>query len=389
MAAPENEFIQKRLETLVGSTTKDARIGIYDANVATLKTRYYLDFIRGVSEYDANGVEVVDKSGFIGGCVIGSDNYYMHNTARHWSVGSLTASNEVLFNDAGKNTLGRVSNPLGDGKVQVVNDEIGTIELTARFRSAWHVSTNKQGFEWLTPGFANTTNNFGAQDKQVVEYRTRVLNTNDQHNQIAGNTFQVRAYVENAEGKWTGEWINFLIKPRQITMKFNAQYASSAYNGIVNRTVYVGTPELKVGTLLYTTQAMGEADGVVQGYYTFGEEWFQVSYVNVGGITRSQIVAMGAATASGWPAGDPAYDSGARVRQDAYYDASGFANPCDRWAQNLLPNRTIWRSTFNNVYYTAEVGGSIIDNGWYVWGGIWHSMAGGMINGTGSCPTGT
>lgn len=386
MSAPNSAYLNESFkEGTTDANAKQALIAIPDVPNATLKTRFYLDETLGKADGASGGTLV--NHGFIGGCTVGSSNYYMHNIARHHTFRETINGQEVvLFNDAGLNTLGRVSNPLGDGNVQVLNDEIGTIELTARFRSAWHVDTNRQGFEWLTPGFANTTNNFGSQNQQVVEQKTRSLNDNDQHNQVAGATFQVRAWVENVEGKWVGDWITFTIQPRQMLLKYNTTYASSAFNGIDTRTIYVGTPALGVGTLFYKNSAMGESDGADQGYYTDSEFWYEVRFRDIGGITRSQVVATGPATASGWPTTDPEYDSGARVRQDAWFDASGFATPCNNEAQAYLPNRIIWKSTFNDVYYTQEVGGTIIANGWYVWGQVWHSIAGGMIDGTGSCP---
>lgn len=206
MSAPNSEFIQKRLETLVGTTTKDARIGIYDANVATLKTRYYLDFVRGVSEYDANGVEIVDKSGFIGGCVIGSDNYYMHNTARHWSVGSLTASNEVLFNDAGKNTLGTAKEVTGASRVMLAN----YFSFEGDFKAAFHVPSTiagdssigwqvrKQGDTgWMTfPNGGSLSAGEELIKRDILIHQIPVFEQ--------GDRIEFRPFNKNAEGEYYG-----------------------------------------------------------------------------------------------------------------------------------------------------------------------------------------
>lgn len=387
MSAPSSEFLSNPIGTMKDSATANCSVGVYDATVAVLKTRYYLDFVLGVAEYNASGAEVAGKTGFIGGCFVGSSNYYMHNRSRDWVVGSLTANNEVLFNDAGKNTLTRISN-IGDMPV-VVNSDIGILEVSALFLTAWHVDTSQHGFRFTPiPGFSDAVTNLGFMAQRTTASKTGRVDISSQTALKAGDTLNVTAFVQNAEGLWTSQSRSFTITPRLVSMKYNLQYASSAYNGIDVRNIYVGTSEIRVGTNFYSNAQMTEANLPANGYYTVEGFWYQVSYVTELSVTYARVVATGTTSASGWPPTDPAYDSGARVMQQAYYNSGGFEAPCTSWNQGNLPNRTIWKSTFNNVYYTQEVGGDIVANGWYVWGGIWHNMAGGMISGTGSCPTG-
>lgn len=388
-AAPANSFRQKTLKQTKGSTTLDCLIAIPNATEAVLKQRFYLDVLLAVDEYDASGNRI---AGFIGGCVVGSQNHGMHNSNRIFTLKGTQGVNGQIdfFNDAGLNTLGKITNPLGTNEMpDIVNDEIGTLEVEARFRSAWWVNTSKQGFEWKVPGFANSTNNLGTQAMATDIVHQYLMSENDQWYHKAGDLLEIRAYVENAEGTFYSNWKSVTVKPRQLVMKYNVQYASSAYNGTVTRTVYVGTPALRVGTKIYSSQAMAEADLPPAGYYTYGEEWFKVESRTVNNVTSMEIVAMGAASASGWPTGDPAYDSGARIMQRAFYNANSFADPCDRYNQGFLPNVTIWKNTIaNERYFTQEVGGEEVANGWYVWGGIWHQLVGGYVVSTGSCPVG-
>lgn len=233
MAASESEFIQKRLETMVGSTTKQARIGIYDANVATLKTRYYLDFVRGVSEYDSNGNEITSRSGFIGGCVVGSDNYYMHNQNRIWSVGGFTQSNEVLFNDAGKNTLG-----FGEWTTSPMVAYANYIIIPSHFLSAWHVNSTRIGYQvrklgdtnWITPQLDGTPTTLA--QRQSLTKNVAVSIFGNPFNE--GDQVQVRAIVQNAEGTYYSSIL-------QVTVGKNINFYSAEFRG-ASSSCNPGTP---------------------------------------------------------------------------------------------------------------------------------------------------
>src|SRR5690606_23144952 len=102
MAAPPNAYYTIPMTLEYNSVKINSLVAIPDTTKEVLKARFYLDIILVVDRYDANGNKI---PGFIGGCLVGSANYYMHNTFRWFKLRGAGYSNYVFFNDAGLNTL--------------------------------------------------------------------------------------------------------------------------------------------------------------------------------------------------------------------------------------------------------------------------------------------
>ncbi|SMG32479.1 hypothetical protein [Sphingobacterium psychroaquaticum] len=130
MAAPESLYTHKGVAQKTGETDRIVKFTSSSDSGAVNKSRFYLD---GFVNTMQNGVRK-----WAGYCYVGSENYYMHNIARHgWMRGYKDGQQIVVFWDAGLNTLGDVS-----GRPNLVDSSIASFTVKGLFKSAYYIDSN-------------------------------------------------------------------------------------------------------------------------------------------------------------------------------------------------------------------------------------------------------
>lgn len=206
MAVPQSAYTGDIFnEGTTASNANTALIAVPDVDNATLKSRFYLDITLATAEGAANNA--LTKQGFIGGCIIGSDNYYMHNISRIYTLEeTYNGQDVILFNDAGLNTLGK---PIGD--ISVISREFVGVRIDQIFRSAWYVFSDICGLEarfWDSNsgnwgGWVDTSKH--TMPQSVEDIRSFTVGFTEISEALRTHGFQVRPYLTNLEGTYTGE----------------------------------------------------------------------------------------------------------------------------------------------------------------------------------------
>lgn len=168
------------------------------ASSAVLRDRFYLDFFVNMCD-KSSGTEVWS---WAGACYVGSENYYMHNTARHGWIRQKDSSGReyVVFWDAGLNTLGKVNN-----LPQLVNPVMTSFTVSANYKSAWYVDSRCR-MEYRI--WNNSTNDWGGwidfdlvlkpqQFEGEINFSTQFENLTPE---IRQHGIQFRGRIENDEG---------------------------------------------------------------------------------------------------------------------------------------------------------------------------------------------
>lgn len=202
MAAPSGAYRTEKLhDGTTNANSVKADIAIPNATESVLKSRFYLDFLLNT---ERNGV-----AGFVGGCTIGSNNYAMHNTARHWTGRGRGPAGQMIqwFNDAGLNTLG-LAVRTGLPVVNYANYFI----VPSTYTSAWYINTTRIGYQvrlqgatsWIT---ATTIGPIAIPQQQVLTKNLNFFLIGNLYNQ--GDRVDIRPFIENAEGTYYGAIYNF------------------------------------------------------------------------------------------------------------------------------------------------------------------------------------
>lgn len=188
MAADITKYLPEKLQNYKDGSNESTLVAIRASEYATealMKAKFYLDFIFPIKP-NLNGV-----SGFVGGCIVGSPNYAMHNSSRRskFSVHH-NGQNYKLYNDAGLNTL---------AKTEIVGEPIiykNYIKIRYKVKSAYYVNTDRSAL------------NVGG----VLEYPNGVVPQNAEQEYLCEqntvnltpySTVVVKATVTNAEGIYT------------------------------------------------------------------------------------------------------------------------------------------------------------------------------------------
>lgn len=292
MSAPNSAYLNESFkEGTTDANAKQALIAIPDVSNATLKTRFYLDETLGKADGASGGTLI--NHGFVGGCIVGSANYYMHNIARHHTLRETINGQEVVFfNDAGLNTLGRVNNPLLTS-VNIENFIIQQIISNSAFwvSGVYGVQINKDGSGWVTPVSVNQ-----AMDSQVTMSNINIADSVEFNENI-----QLRLFHQNDEGTYYSLIINQKVQAAPIVMKFDATYASYANNAPTSQTYYYTVRGLLMSTIYLDALGNTEAD---EGYFVYGQYWYRHVFSAEAGARI--ITAFGKAEPGHYPEGDPA-----------------------------------------------------------------------------------
>ena len=328
---------------------------------SNIKTLFYLD---GVLQIGATS-----DNAFIGYCHASSAKLAYHASARWGKLRLNDGTDVVVFNDGGLNTLGSLAS------LTVTNKAVSNIVLQAIFKSAYYCDSTDYGFYYRQNLGAKNKRDVGALAKNTQITATNTLVTPGIN---AGDRIDVTAYIVNSEGEREDLTLLFYAEARSLVMKFNASYASYAYTGSNNQTVYAGNANLNLDTILYNGADTSTASGVPSGYYTYADYWYEV---RLNPLTElSEIVAFGPCVANGWPTSDPAYDDGSytAVTFEAY--STSTSNIC-----SLSNSVTLYRKNSTQKHYTTSALTTLAANGYYKKPtGFYHQMTAGTLSGTAS-----
>jgi hypothetical protein len=200
MGADASNYRAQKLKLVTGGgAVAQHDLAITTDTAEILKARFYLDSLYAVQSPSGGA--------FIGGCMVGSFNYNMHNPAR---VGALRWRDAVGvqagYADAGLNTKGIVI-----GEIVVLNREFTNVQLKASFKSAYLVFTDAAGIQTRT--WNDTINNWGGWSSGANSGNAAA---GLQFDRVIGDAFgnidasikahgyQVRAFITNSEGTYIG-----------------------------------------------------------------------------------------------------------------------------------------------------------------------------------------
>lgn len=361
MAAPSNAYRTEKLHD--GTTTANsvkADIAIPNATESVLKSRFYLDFLLNT---ERNGV-----AGFIGGCTIGSDNYAMHNTARHWTGRGRGPAGQTIqwFNDAGLNTLGTVAAVPNISQHSLSAFIIASFTVQSAYydNGIYGVQINP-GSGWATIQFGNIPQNTSL-SSDVTDISDYVE---------FGQTIQVRSYHQNAEGVFVSPTVRTVtVQAGTINMYYHASTASLAESSSALTARYY-TVKLLIGGKLYSDS--GASTPVPDGFYvdTAGGRWYRVT----GGA--GDVIQSGSAVPGGWPSGDPA---NYMLFEWVAFAVNNAANACAISA----PTNT-YRSYLDNKHYSGPSLTTLATDGFYSRGTgparLWVQITAGVEVANGLC----
>lgn len=247
MAAPNSAYRSEVIHdgTTIANSAKGL-IAIPSAEEAVLKARFYLDWVMA---FEKDGVR-----GFIGGVTHLSDNYYMHNTARHYTLRGRGPAGQLIywFNDAGLNTLGLAA--INSTVVSWANHVI----LDISFFSSWHNNSTGIGIRFRVGSGSWSINNFpGAPPKEqsVTSERTFITPYSP------GQNMEVQAFITNEEGTYHAP-SQFVLLGDNIN-QFEAFFRSTpCESGTATRSVWL------------TETMYNDLDTVPEGSAAITEVWF-------------------------------------------------------------------------------------------------------------------
>lgn len=332
MAAGNENYHTKKLNYKKG-TVRRSPIALLNADVATLKERFYLD-----------SLFMLPGFGFIGGTKVGTFNHGMHNQSRvvgfKWHKGGQMDS----YNDAGLNTLGKSDVPL------VESAKVGDIKLSATlFTSAYFVSTSEYGFQYYQDGIWVSWGGFGALG--AAQTTNKSLSAVSIPGFKAGDTVLIRTFLINNEGYYASSANSMVLEVSALIMKFNGSWPSLAFKGTNTATVWADFLPLGLGTSLYVNSQMDDVPAVSSGYYVLNNEWYEVR--QEAGALKMKIINQGLCEFGSYPSGDPGNSYPEPERRTGYLFTS--YGQADQYINTCLTehggNGTLF-SPYNNVWYS-------------------------------------
>lgn len=313
MAVPTDAYQTYSLRDTVSDTQRQvfkfAKLTSPYSTVADAKTLFKLD-----------GVINEGTSSFIGYVEKNSTNYAYHSPVRMDSY--LFGDSHILLTDGGLNTYGdaTVLSVLSDTSTNYTDNPIAykpRINDTAvwgSYKSAYYLSSipsiqvlSPDSGDWndMGQGTAMAENETSIQKRALLDYT--VVNR--------AGSYSFRTKIQNDEGIFYSPQVLADIYRTILTMKYDATYASYAYNGSTTKTIYSNTPEIMAtgggvegdATSFAKNDVINMASGDIAdyGYYTLGENWYRFEYSVI--FEAPLVVEKGFCTKWGWPSTDPAY----------------------------------------------------------------------------------
>lgn len=314
---------------------------------AKIKDIFYLDdLLCFPARYDDE-----DFHGFYGLIRPGTANYNMHKASRRVEIhGDKLGASQITLNDAGLNTLGIAINLQN---ATVLN---GDMQVKALFRSAYFVGTDSYGFEWKKS--TDSTWLAGAEFPYMNQNTENEPTVTVYADYKVGETWNIRAFVQNAEGRFTSNAINITATVKIFLLKGPNTWPSIAYSSGSNISLYADTRLIGEGTTLY--KEAGMVNTANAGYYVNETEgkWYEVA---LDGTTR-KVVDIG--NIGQWPAGDPATPPTWQIF-NTFIELGGTQNlTCNNTNVSDPPQYPVWLNTSDGLYYYQQSAGSYA-NGYY------------------------
>lgn len=182
-----------------GTTELDATVAlcaIPDAIESVLKARYHLDYLFMTGVGNALGTAIDPATaGFIGGCIEGSNNYYMHNLARRFKMKgrSELGQNLWFYNDAGLNTLATAL--INSNNLLWANN----VRFNTTFNSSYWDTSTQLGIQFRKVG-TSTWNTHWLLGETLPQQQSVTKNVLFDTALNPGDNVEARAVIVNAEG---------------------------------------------------------------------------------------------------------------------------------------------------------------------------------------------
>ena len=347
-------FIPKLLKNSVPTVGDDWGDGYYNEgdDDATIKAKicdiFKLD--------DLTRVLGTGQQGFIGIVNPGSPNAIYHNPSRFTGATAFnTGVNYLMLNDGGLNTLGRLLVNIHIDNTKPFTQDNG-FKITAWFRSAYYVATSKFGIKWRKQGDVNYIEapSLGTlSPKEISNHVDTIIDVDptDTLQIIAGNTYEILAFIENVEGTTIFQMNNVVANTISMTLKYAAVRTLEAFMYATESTYYRDR-RLMEGSIFYRfSDATGPA---YTGYYIYKQE---------GGVYFYYYIENGAFQGEGTmtPRTMMGYYGRGATYEMAVQDAVSSG-----WTIGQAYGKVMWWDQGIEKWYTGETENTLVLDGYYI-----------------------
>lgn len=297
------------------------------ADLATLKARFYLDDIIGFKAVYAG----VEYHGFWGVVLPSGYNYDHHKPSRLLEI-NCPQTGKILrtFNDAGLNTLCRLD-------TQTIRSfKIDDIKIRSYILSAYYLSTTidiyyESGGNWIK--WVDTQNLAQAVDALIDFENTSV------GSKIAGEYIAFKIVASNLDGDQIKEFSIVLSPVAFTSIKYHptvASYANNQTNSATLRDVYPEkTPIFSINNRHFKSDVVPfvTAENTPKGYYINSGNWYFLQPASEAGLGGTYgdfavVTASGVAASGTYPAGDPGNSSVYTTIEFVSFDSTSSALSC-------------------------------------------------------------
>ena len=354
------------------------------ADLATLKARFYLDDIIGFKAVYAG----VEYHGFWGVVLPSGYNYDHHKPSRLLEINS-PQTGKILrtLNDAGLNTLGDASTPIMSSDLSVGKIRISNMIL----KSAYYLISAYNGIKVSVNGGAEGVFSFDI----YLNLNTSISNSFEvvlpENYYKSGDFISIRGYIINDEGTYLSNITSFTASLRSLTSKYSSSYASTAKNSGATVTIYLTTGrDPYIGDIIYSDNIMSTR--VDNGYYYFNMKWYRFGPPAGETATGTNETVTSIGDNGSWPSDDPLFVPEYTIFNFNHFEplVNGASNAC--FNVNNSPNAiTLYRAPTSLRFYkynNRPISSNILcENGYYVFnsGSEYYQINSGSISTTGAC----
>lgn len=345
-------FVAKFLQNTTPTTGDDWGDGYFNSgdSDATKKAKI-LDIFKLSDIMRASGDST---SGFVGLVKVGSAEAGYHATTRQSKI-KLQKNGDTYYamNDAGLNVKPTVYvNTQIDNTLPSTEDN--GFKITAKYRSAYYVGTTKFGIRWRKQGVGSYVEapTFGTLGVKTISDKINFVvdvDPTDTLQIIAGNTYEIIAFITNAEGETTFQMNNVVANTISMSLKYATARTLEAFMYATQMTIYRDRRQLEGGYFYKFSDATGLAD---DGYYIYNQS---------GGVYYYYEVLNGQYQGSGTysPRTQLAYYGYGSTYSNAVQDAIN-----NNW--ELISGRVIWYDNSTEKFYDGESSGNYASDGYYI-----------------------
>lgn len=308
----------------------------------------------------------------------GSVNSLYHNSNRLGVIKlQKDGINKFVYNDAGLNTLGdtELLSVLSTNSTSYTDNpaffkpRLNNVAVWGNYKSAYYLSSDKY-IQVKDPG-SGAWNDMGKglslPEKSSIVEKINLMNATVVDR---AQSYYFRTKIVNSEGNFVSPEVLIDIYRAIETMKYDATYASYAYNGSTTKTIYYNTAEIvptgggvegdATNFAKNDVVNMEPSDIADYGYYVLGEYWYKFEYSVI--FDAPLVTAKGLCTKFGWPSNDPAYQFEPEFNPTIAIETQEATYAIINKTLELIPGTANYGTTpptFSNASYNILVNGSV------------------------------